>query len=705
MEKVREKERHSADGGETPPPLNVKDHVGWCQDPPCSPVSVGSVVPEKLWHTPRVVKRPAPSLRRSDASPLRSAKRILGRAVVIALLATVSEGAEPLEITLDARETPRKILHAELRVPVTPGPMTLVYPKWIPGEHGPNGPIADLANLRFHADGRALAWQRDDVDMFAFHVNVPPGTHTLQVFLDFLLPPEASGFSSGASASSRLGVLSWNQVLLYPLGPRADALPCVARLRLPKDWSFATALPVKEGAGDGVEFLPVSLATLVDSPVLAGRYMRTFDLSPGSTPKVFLHVAADQESALAAKPEAIDGLRRLVNEAGALFGARHYSSYHFLYTLSDHVAHFGLEHHESSDDRDAEKTFVNDALFEAEAGLLPHEFVHSWNGKYRRPAGLVTPDFQQPMKGELLWVYEGLTEYLGDVLTARTGLWTQEQYRENLARVVGELDHRPGRAWRPLLDTAVEAQILFQSRADWASLRRSTDFYDEGELVWLEVDVAIRKLTGGKRSLDDFCKSFFGGPSGPPSVSPYTMADVTEALGRLAPQDWTSFFASRIESVELKAPTGGIEGAGWRVRYEATFPELLKARDEYQKTTDLTSSIGGTFKEDGTVVDVIPGMVLDRAGLGPGMKVTAISGQRFSSEGLRQALGAALSTKEPILLMVENDGEASSHALDYHEGEKYPRLERDPSLPDLLSSIVAPLVKPRSRAATTRRGN
>jgi predicted metalloprotease with PDZ domain len=625
--------------------------------------------------------------------------RLLGRilrgggALALLVAAPRATGAESslLEVSLDAREAPRKILHAALVIPATPGPLTLVYPKWIPGEHGPNGPIGDVVNLRFAAAGRFLPWQRDDLDMYAFHLSVPDGTTSLQVSLDFLLASEASGFSSGAGASSRLAVLSWNQILLYPQGVPSHALTCAARVRLPKDWGFATALPVKQAGGDSVSFSPVSLETLVDSPVLTGQHMRTFELA--SAPSVSLHVASDQPSALQAKPEVVEGLKRLVAEAAALFGSCHYSRYQFLCTLSDRVAHFGLEHHESSDDRQAEKTLLDESLFEAAANLLPHEFVHSWNGKYRRPAGLATPDFQQPMKGELLWVYEGLTEYLGDVLTARSGLWTPEQFRENLARVVAELDHRPGRAWRSLGDTAVEAQILLQARPDWVSLRRGTDFYDEGELVWLEVDVTLRQLTRGGRSLDDFCKVFFGGQSGAPTVSPYTLDDVVGALNRIAPYDWTSFFAQRVDRLEPRAPIGGIEGAGWHVGTTGALPAFMKAVEASQRTVDLTCSLGGSVKEDGSLVDVIPGMGLDRAGLAPGMRVTAVDNQRFSTQSLRQAMKAAESQKEPILLTVENGDEALKRSLDYHEGEKYARLERDPSRPDLLGSIVAPLAR------------
>ena len=619
--------------------------------------------------------------------------RLILLGIAVALLGRPASSAEPaLEIEVDAREMPRRILHADLKIPVPPGPVTLVYPKWIPGEHGPNGPIGNLVDLRFEAQGKPLRWQRDPLDMFSFHLDAPKGVRVVEAHLDFLLLPEGAVFSSGASSTSHLGVVSWNQVLLYPEGARPVALRCAPRLRLPKGWNYSTALPSGDTSEGVVGFREVSLSTLIDSPVLAGLYMKTFEL--GGKPGVFLHVASDHAASLEARPETIAGLRRLVGEADALFGSHHYSAYHFLFSLSNRIAHFGLEHHESSDDRDAEGTLVNPTLFRAEAALLPHEYVHSWNGKYRRPAGLATQDYQEPMRGDLLWIYEGLTEYLGDVLAARAGLWSEDSFRENIARDVSELGHRPGRLWRPLLDTAVDAQVLFRSGPEWGSVRRDADFYDEGELIWLEADVLLRQTTRGAASLDDFCREFFGGASGSASVSPYTLGDVIAALNKIAPRDWAGFFASRVDLVEPKPPTGGIEEAGWRVSYGDVETEFLKARDFSSGTLDLLSSIGGVVRGDGVVVDVVPGMALDGARFAPGERIVEIGGQHFSPSALRGALKAGREGGGPIALSVERGDDVVGVSLDYHEGEKYPRLERDPSRPDLLKDILAPRQKP-----------
>ena len=454
---------------------------------------------------------------------------LAGAGALLIAASTFSQDA-PIKLDVDATDAPRKILHARLRIPAQPGKLTLLYPKWIPGEHAPTGPITDLVGIKMSAAGRPVEWQRDAEDMFAFHLEVPQGANAVEVSLDFLLPPNANGFSSGASATAQLLVLTWNHVVLYPKGAKAGTLQYAATLRLPNGWKFGTALPLANESANGTEFAPVSLETLVDSPVLTGAHFRTVDLSPGAKPSHSLHIAADSAAALEMKPEDEAHFRHLVAETGALFGARHYRNYHFLLTLSDHVAHFGLEHHESSDNRQPEKYLTDPDPLKLMALLLPHEMTHSWNGKYRRPAGLVTPDFHQPMKTELLWVYEGLTDYLGNVLATRCGLWTNENFREDLALSAAMLDYQAGRIWRSLADTTVAAQLLYPARPEGTAWRRSVDFYPEGDLIWLEADVLIRQKTQGRRSLDDFCKQFHGGENSPPKIIPYTLDDVLAQL-------------------------------------------------------------------------------------------------------------------------------------------------------------------------------
>ena len=597
----------------------------------------------------------------------------------------------PIQLDVDATDAARKILHARLQIPAQPGKLTLRYPKWLPGDHAPTGPITDLVGLKLSAGGQPVEWRREAEDMYAFTVEVPVGASTLDVTLDYLSPPGADGSSSGASATAQLADISWSDVVLYPKGPKASEIQYAVTLRLPEGWQFGTALVPASQAGGRIHFEPVSLETLVDSPVIAGAYFRTVDLGPGGQPPHFLHIVADSAAALELKPEDSRHLARLVAETGALFGARHYRAYHFLLTLSDHVAHFGLEHHESSDNRQGEKYLIDADLLKLKASLLPHEMAHSWNGKYRRPAGLATPDYQEPMKGELLWVYEGLTTYLGLILSARCGLWTDENFQQALALEAAKLDQQPGRTWRPLVDTTVAAQLLYGARREGSSWRRGVDFYQEGALIWLEADVLIRQLTKGRRSLEDFCQKFYGGPSGPPRVIPYTSDDVVATLNEVAPHDWRQFFQTRVYAIDARAPLGGIEGAGWRLVYSNTIPDMLKSAESAQKFTDLRFSLGLTIKEGGAVQDVIPGSPAAKAGVGAAMKIVAVNGRRYAADHLRTAIQAARTNTAPIELLVENEDYFKSCKLDYHDGEKYPRLERDVSKPDLLKGILKPL--------------
>jgi predicted metalloprotease with PDZ domain len=514
------------------------------------------------------------------------------------------------------------------------------------------------------------------------------------VSLDFLLPTGGGSYSSGVSSTAKLLDLSWNQVLLYPKADAPLKLPFVAWLKLPEGWKFGTALPLgistRNPRGE-IEFLPAPLETLIDSPVIAGEYFRTIDLSPGRQPEHFLDIVADSAAALEIKPDQIRHFSHLVTEANALFGAHHYRDYHFLLTLSDRVAHFGLEHHESSDNRQGEDYLTDASVLPASPDLLPHEMTHSWNGKYRRPAGLATPDYQQPMKDELLWVYEGLTDYLGKLLSARSGLQTNEDFRETFAFTAAMLDHRTGREWRSLADTAVAAQLLYDAPPGDISRRRGTDFYPEGDLIWLDADVRIRQQTHGEKSLDDFCQAFHGGASGPPRVVPYTYDDVVNVLNKIAPGDWKAFFQQRVYEITPHAPLGGIENSGWRLAYTNELPPLLKTRESQRKFVDLSYSIGLNLGTDGEIHDVLPGSPADAAGIGSGMKLVAVNERAWSAELLRIAVKTAATNTAPIELLVENGDYYKTFRLDYHGGEKYPCLERDAARPDLLDEIIRPL--------------
>jgi predicted metalloprotease with PDZ domain len=600
---------------------------------------------------------------------------------------------EPVVLKVDAREARKHVLHATIHLPARPGPLTLLYPKWIPGEHGPTGPITDMTGLKISAAGKSIPWRRDAEENYAINIDVPAGANSVDVSLDFLLASDPNGFSSAASSSENLAAISWNTLLLYPKGAAANSITYLAHLQLPDGWKFATALTRAGGSDNDLEFAPVTLETLIDSPVMAGKYVRTYDLSPGSSTPERLNIIADSAAAMEMNTNDQASFAKLAAEANALFGAHHYRHYDFLLTLSDQVAHFGLEHHESSDDRGPERMLLDEDGFKGWASLLPHEMVHSWNGKYRRPAGLATPDYQQPMKTELLWVYEGLTEYLGEVLAARSGLWNSTNYTEQLALAAAMLDYRRGRDWRPLVDTTDAANLLYSARGEGASWRRSVDFYPEGSLIWLEADVTIRQLTKGSRSLDDFCRRFLGGESTPPRVVPYTEDDVIAALNAVAPFDWRGFFQKRVYEVNPRAPMGGIEGGGWRVVYRDQRSDMLKTAETKRKFTDLTFSLGLSVGEEGAIGDVIPGSPADRAGVGAGMKLLAVNSRHWTPELLRTAIKEAKDSTAPIELLVENGDMFKNCRVDYHEGERYPDLERNSARPDLLSEIIKPRLK------------
>ncbi|MGA9978551.1 MAG: M61 family peptidase [Candidatus Sulfotelmatobacter sp.] len=609
--------------------------------------------------------------------------------VCVFFLSLSSWAATTPTVTLfvDASTAPRKIFHATLKIPASPGELTLYYPKWIPGEHAPDGPVIDLAGLKFSAAGKTLKWRRDTLDGFTLHVEVPPGASEVDAELDFLSPATfEGGFSAGSSATDKLAIISWNQVLLYPKGFKSDDINYTASLKLPEGWKFGTPLPISKQSGNEIHFTTVSLTTLVDSPVITGEFLKVVPLA--QDPLTEMDIAADSAAALDAPQEVWDHYKNMVEQANKLFGAHHYRDYHFLYTLSDHVAHFGLEHHESDDSRVDERGFVDETSRKAEASLLPHEYVHSWNGKFRRPADLATPDYQQPMQDDLLWVYEGLTNYLGEVLTARSGLLTAPQLRDTLALTAATLDHTPGREWRNLQDTADAAPELYFSPRAWHSWRRGTDFYEEDTLNWLWADVIIRQQSKGEKSLDDFCKLFHGAPSTGPMVKPYTFEDVVNALNQVVPYDWRGFWTERLTNHGPGAPLGGIEGSGWKVAYDETPSEMERGATGTFHFVDAAYSLGLDLQDDGTITDTIEGMVAAKAGIGPGMKLVAVNGRKFSTDVLNDALKATKTSSEPLDLLVENTDYYKTYKLDYHGGEKYPHLVRDESKPDLLTDIL-----------------
>jgi predicted metalloprotease with PDZ domain len=595
--------------------------------------------------------------------------------------------APTITLAVDASDAPRKIFHAQLTIPAAPGVLTLYYPKWIPGEHGPTGPIEELAGLKFAANGQGLKWRRDLLDGWTFHVDVPAGVSAVNASLDFISPTGNAGiYTGGASATDKMTVLSWNTVLLYPTGWPSDDITYQASLRLPEGWKFGSPLPVASQSGAEIKFNSVSLTTLVDSPVIAGEYLRVVPLN--QNPLQEMDIAADSPADLDVAQDQLDPYKNLTVQALKLFGAQHFRDYHFLYSLSNHVAHFGLEHHESNDSRSSERSLVDADQRLLASGLLSHEYVHSWNGKYRRPADLTTPDYEQPMQDDLLWVYEGLTSYLGDTLSARSGIRTPDQFRDNLALIAAQLNHVPGRTWRNLQDTADGVPSMQNAPPQWESWRRTLDYYDEDVLNWLWVDTIIRQQTHGQKSMDDFCHLFQGGKSGPPEVKTYTFDDVVNTLNQVAPYDWRGFWTERLTNHGPGAPLTGIEQSGWKLVYNETPSELAEALKHEHKEINAEYSIGLLLNESGTIVDTVEGMVAAKAGIGPGMKVVAVNGRRFSADTLSAALKAGKNNSAPLELLVENTDYFKTYKLDYHGGEQYPHLVRDESKPDMLTEII-----------------
>ncbi|HXQ80361.1 MAG TPA: hypothetical protein VN775_03550 [Opitutaceae bacterium] len=631
-------------------------------------------------------------------APARLAHAAAALALAPALGSALGQEPEPVDrpypgtltLKVDVSYPAQGIFRVHEAIPAGPGPLALHYPKWIPGTHAPIGQLAGVAGVVITAGGERVAWGRDLADMFTLHLDVPAGANAVEVDFQFLSPTGGVGVSE----TTKHVDLQWWNVAFYPAGYFVGRIPVAPSVVLPAGWGYATSLePVRE-AGGRVDFKAVSLEELVDSPVIAGANFRRVDLAPNAPQPVHLDIVSDRPENLAITAAQLAGHSALVAQAGALFGGRHYGHYDFLLTLSESTTHGGLENHQSSDDRLFPDYFTDPDSYLYSAGLMPHEYVHSWNGKYRRPADLWTPDFNHaPMRDDLLWVYEGLTEYFGEVLTARSGLWTPEQFRNHLAGLAEGMSLVTGRAWRPLQDTADGAQIASTAGAAWQNYRRSRDYYDEGVLVWLDVDTTIRERSGGARSMDDFARAFYGGSDGGRAVSTYTFDDVVAALGRVQPLDWAAFLRRRLDSTDPAAPLGGVTRGGWKLAFSDEPTDTFKAREKVGKRVDLLGSIG--FSVDagdnaGAITDVLWQGEAFNAGLAPGMKLIAVNGEKYSGKVLKDAIRAAGAGVAPIELIVQSGDAFSTVAISYHGGLRYPRLERIENAPDRLGDITRP---------------
>lgn len=593
-------------------------------------------------------------------------------------------------LKVDATNLTQQIFRMRMTVPVKPGPMTFLYPQWLPANHGPSGPLTQLAGLKFTANGKPVEWTRDPVEVFAFHVTVPEGVTTLEAEYQFLSPLDPAQ-GRIVMTEDILG-LQWPSVTLYPAGYVARRITVQPSLTLPAGWQYGTALETAERRGDEVQFKAHDLETLIDSPLFAGRHFKKFDLDPGAKVRVSLNVVADNAESLEAKPEQIAAHRAMVQQSLKLFGSHHYDHYDFLLALSDDFGGIGREHHQSSENGVKPGYFTDWARSEAGRDLLPHEYTHSWNGKFRRPAGQDVPNFNTPLQNELLWVYEGQTQYWGGILGARSGLVSQAGARDALAATAARYDNVGGRAWRALQDTVNDPIIIARRALGWSNWQRGEDYYSEGALIWLDVDTRIRELSGDKRSLDDFARSFYGINNGSYKPAFYTFDDVVATLNKVQKFDWAPFLRARLDGHGPGAPLDGLTRAGWKLVYTDTPTDYLKAAEERSKSTDFSYSLGFAVRADGGVSNVQWDGVGFRAGLAGNTTIVAVNNKVFKPEVLKAAVkAAAKDSKAPIDLLVKKGNTLRTISLDYHGGLRYPRLERISGTPDRLEAIYKAL--------------
>jgi predicted metalloprotease with PDZ domain len=528
---------------------------------------------------------------------------------VLPFLVSISAFAAPQEIRIDvdAREISRSLLHARIELPAAP---VVWYPKWIPGVHAPGGPVQNIAGLRFETTkGESIPWRRDDEEQCQFHLTLPAGVDRVVANLDYICnQPSVNSSGVDSFGNSLIGVINWNTVLLYPEGVSIDSATARVNLRLPEGWQRGTALKTEKEAPEGILFAPATLRQVVDSPLICGQNFRDFDLKGKQTPPAVMHVTSESPTAIQFDDKLVARYRALVAEAVSLFGSAHFPDYHFLVVCSDGVPNNGLEHLASSFNSVGEREIIDEKKRKHwPAYLLPHEFVHSWCGKYRRPAGMVTANFNTPERTRLLWIYEGLTQYLGEVLTIRSGLLTAEEFLPQFAAKLDWLMRQSGRKWRSVEDTAISSWLLRGKSAAWAPLRRSQDYYDEGLVTWMEADAVIRDRSGGKKTLDDFCKKFFADQVNAGAVAGYELDEVTRLLNDVAPMDWKKFFHDRIEVPRQDLGLEFLETLGYRLQYAAKPSEYATERDQNRKTTNVTASLGLVVGDDGKINTVLPG--------------------------------------------------------------------------------------------------
>jgi predicted metalloprotease with PDZ domain len=596
-----------------------------------------------------------------------------------------------IELQVDATNLEQRIFRVRERIPVQSGKVTLLYPRWHLGTHAPaDRMLAQFAGLLVSANHQRLEWIRDPLDVYAFHIDVPPGATELEAEFEFLSPVE--GNQGAVVMTPEMLAVHWESLVLYPAGFYARGITVKSSVTLPPNWPFAGALEVSDKSGAEVRFKPVNLEELIDSPLYAGRNFKRIDLDPGSKVPVFLDMFADSPANLEATPKQIEAHRAVVQQAYKLFGSHHYDHYDMLLALSDEFSFAGVEHHQSGENGVRSTYFSEwDKQQSWRSNLVSHEYVHSWDGKFRRPADQLTANFNLPMQDSLLWVYEGATSYWGHVIGARSGLVEAAQMRDGLAATAALYDTRVGRAWRSLEDTTNDPIVNRRGPLAWITWQRAEDYYSEGELIWLDADTKIRELSHEKRSLDDFARGFFGVENGRHVPLTYTFDDVVAALNAVQPYDWATFLRTRLDGHGPGAPLDGIARAGWKLVYTAEETPFYKDVEDYRKAADLSYSLGVSVSPDGHITNVTWEGPAFKAGLTQGYTLLAVNGRGYKVELLKEAITAAKTGREPIELLVKKDDRFKTLRIDYHDGLRYPRLQRVPGTLDRLATIFTPL--------------
>ena len=591
-----------------------------------------------------------------------------------------------MQVTVDASDVTRGIFKIHQHVPVpAAGDFVLLYPKWIPGGHNPRGDIRMVAGFRASANGRQLDWVRDDLDVTAFHVKVPAGVNAIEVDFQYLSPTD--GNQGRTVATPDMASIQWISNSMYPAGYFVRNIPVQASVIVPSGWKVATALRPSGQTGNRIDYPVTSYEILMDSPLIAGPHYRRVELSPD----VGLDIIADNEAELAFKPEQITAHKRLVEQAVKAFGAQHYDHYDFLLTISDNLGGIGLEHHRSSEDGVKRGYFTDWDNVLRDRNLLPHEYTHSWNGKYRRGANLWTPDYRTPMQDELLWVYEGQTQFWGYVLGARSGMLSKQDTLDAIASTAATYSTgTPGRAWRPLIDTTNDPIIASRAPQPWRSWQRSEDYYSEGQLIWIDVDRIIRQQSGGKRSIDDFAQAFFGVRDRDWGELAYTFDDIVKTLNQVQPYDWRSYLQRKVYDVAAQPPLEGISQGGYRLVFTDQPTNWWKSGEKRGKNTDLTYSGGFVLGSDGKVSSVLWDSPAFNAGITVGSQIVAVNGRNFDGDGLKNAIKSAAGNGPAPELLIHDGDVYRTVKLDWHGGLRYPRLEKVGKGPGTLDALLAP---------------